>query len=190
MDVRLTEAVPALSEGQLGTVLSWIVSLILGSGLLVIIFRVTLEGTPKRQRQGTSSDRTLIRSWLAIALAGGLLFFAAISFLINDTSLRNLLMGGVVASAGSAIAFYFSSKTSEQTQQNLLSAAFGNTGTINVPEVKGRTVADARTIIEAVQLNFATDPTTAADGQTVTGTKPPKGSSVKPGDTVVATIAP
>jgi hypothetical protein len=189
MNLVSAEAAPALNQNQLGTVLGWMALLFLGSGLLVVIFRLAMEGTPKRQRKDTASDKTLIRSWLAIALAGGLLFFAAASFLIGDASLRNLLMGGVVASTGSVIAFYFSSKASEQTQQNLLNAAFG-TATINVPDVKGRSVGDARTIIEAVQLNFATDPTTATDDQTVADTKPPTGTSVKPGDTVTATITP
>jgi NhaP-type Na+/H+ and K+/H+ antiporter len=105
MDLIPAAAVPALNQNQLGTVLGWIVLLILGSGLLVVIFRVAMEGTPKYQRKDTASDKTLIRSWLAVALAGGLLFFAAASFLIDDANLRNLLMGGVVASAGSAIAF-------------------------------------------------------------------------------------
>ena len=190
MSLVSAAAVPALNQNQLGTVLGWMAVLFLGSGLLVVIFRLALEGTPTRQRKDTVSDRTLIRSWLAVALAGGLLFFAATSFLIGDANLRNLLMGGVVASAGSAIAFYFSSKASEQTQQNLLNAAFGGTVTINVPDVKGRSVADARTIIEAVQLNFATDPTTATDDQIVADTKPLTGTSVKPGDTVTATITP
>ena len=54
-------------------------------------------------------DRTFMRSWLALALVGGLLIFAAVSFQLDDTTLRSSLLGGVIASAGAATAFYFAS---------------------------------------------------------------------------------
>jgi hypothetical protein len=62
MSLVSAAAVPAFNQNQLGTVLGWMARLFLGSGLLVVIFRLALEGTPKRQRKDTFSDKTLIRS--------------------------------------------------------------------------------------------------------------------------------
>lgn len=68
---------------------------------------------------------TLIRSWIAIASVFGLLLFCAVAFAIDDQWLRSTLIGEVVASAGAAVAFYFSSKSSDQARSDILSAAFG-----------------------------------------------------------------
>jgi hypothetical protein len=176
-----------MDQSHLAAYLGWTVVLILGSGALVLLCRVILEGTPKTQRTG--ADKTLVRSWLAVALTGGLLLFAAGSFFIDDPTVRSLLMGGVVASAGTAVAFYFASKASEQTQQNLLSAAFGNLVLLKVPDVRGRTVADARRIIEALPLKFVTNSAAAGDQGTVTDTIPPADGVARPGDTVMAMVS-
>ena len=40
-----------------------------------------------------------------MALVSGLLIFSAASFFLDDTTLRSLLLGGVVSSAGTATAF-------------------------------------------------------------------------------------
>ena len=187
MQLGLDEAAASLNENQLGTILGWVAVLILGSGVLILIFRVTLEGTPKRQRRAVV-DTTMIRSWLAVALVSGLLLFAAVSFVIDETDLRNLLMGGVIASAGTATAFYFASKTSEQAQQNLLNAAFGTAATITLPNLVDMKAGDGRKIIEALGLTFKTEPAEAVDEKIVTMT-PAAGASVKPKDTVTATTA-
>ena len=96
--------------------------LILGSGLLVLIFRVVLEGSSWSKLRSGEGGTTVVRSWLAVALVAGLLLFAATSFVVDGSELRNLLMGGVVAAGGTAAAFYFASKSAEQTQRNLLDA--------------------------------------------------------------------
>jgi hypothetical protein len=166
------------------------VGLILGTGILVLVFRLIMEGGPGTQRTDVHTDKTLIRSWLAVALVSGLLLFAVGSLFIDDTSLWNLMMGGVIASAGTATAFYFASKASEQTQQNLLNAAFGGTGApISLPDIKGMTVGNARKILEALKLTFMV-PVGTADDQIVTGTQPPPGFAAKPGDTVTGTVEP
>lgn len=179
-----------LDAKHLGTFLWAMVGLIIATGILVLVFRLLMEGRPATQRKDIATDKTVIRSWLAVVLVSGLLLFAVGSLFIDDPSLWNLLMGGVIASAGTATAFYFASKAAEQTQQNLLNAAFsGATTAISLPDVKGQTVANARTIMQALKLTFVTPAGTAED-QTVTETQPPAGSAAKPGDTVNATVEP
>src|SRR5262245_45013306 len=63
------------------------VALVLGAGLVVILGRSVLEG-----RGGKAVDKTIMRSWLALSLAGGLLLFTVISFGIDDTTLRSALV--------------------------------------------------------------------------------------------------
>ena len=191
MNATVDIAVSNIDPNQLGTILGWTIVLILGSGVLILVFRVTLEGTPKHQRRdaGAVNDTTMIRSWLAIALVSGLLLFASVSFVLDSADLRNLLMGGVIASAGTATAFYFASKSAERTQQTLLNAAFGGVTPTRVPDVKDLTVADARSVIQAAGLTFQTEPATASDSQTVTSISPPAGTSIRPGEKVTAVVA-
>src|SRR3954451_11489830 len=69
-----------------------------------------------RSNRGSThdSDRTVVRSWLAISLVGGLLIFVAASFWLDDSTLRSTLVGGLVANAGAAVAFYFASRASDE----------------------------------------------------------------------------
>src|SRR5262245_19216938 len=93
----------------------WIVALSLTVGLIIAAGLVVVFGRSKRDGVDVKSpDRTIMRSWLAIALTGGLLLFTVVSFGIDDPSLRSALVGGVVASAGAAVAFYFASKSADQ----------------------------------------------------------------------------
>src|SRR5690349_6863460 len=78
--------------GVSGSTVLWLVVLLIAvSGLVAILGRKIL--LPKTGAPGGTS---VIRSWLAIALVGGLLLLAAASFLIDDASLRSAVIGGVV----------------------------------------------------------------------------------------------
>jgi PASTA domain len=95
----------------------------------------------------------------------------------------------VIASAGTATAFYFASKTSEQAQQNLLNAAFGPV-TISLPDVVGMSVKNTRTVAEALGLTVNSDPAGAADDDIVKTTTPPAGAPVKRHDVVTVIVVP
>lgn len=124
---------------------------------------------------------TLIRSWIAIALVLGLLLFCAVAFGIDDESLRSTLIGGLVASSGAAVAFYFSSQSSDQARSDILSAAFG---TEEVPNLIGVTLGAARTAIASTSLKLRVDPPTAAGDQHVATQSPAAGATVRSGTTV------
>ena len=94
-------------------------------------------GVPNVASDNTNPpDPTLVRSWLAISLVGGLLIFCAASFALDDTTLRSTLIGGLVASAGSAVAFYFSSKEAAQARQDVINAS-GAGKPVAVPNLMG-----------------------------------------------------
>jgi hypothetical protein len=89
------------------------------AGIVVIVSRAYLSG-------GTGSDEaggSVIRSWIAISLVMGLLIFCAAAFLVEETSLRSTLFGGLIASVSAAVAFYFSSKSADQARADILKAA-------------------------------------------------------------------
>ncbi len=109
--------VPVLTPGE-GLALL----IVLAVGLLVAGLVVIWGRTLLKDKKG-QTDTSLVRSWVAVALVFGLLAFCGVAFLMNDSSVRSTLVGGLVASAGTAIAFYFASKSSDQARSDLLQAA-------------------------------------------------------------------
>jgi Putative Ig domain len=95
---------------------------VLGAGALVIIGRNVLK-----IGKATDQPPSLIRSWISISLVLGLLFFCAAAFLITDTSLRSALFGGLIASVGAAVAYYFSSASADKARTDVLNAALSTT---------------------------------------------------------------
>jgi hypothetical protein len=90
---------------------------ILLAGVVVIVGRNILD------KGESDQPASLVRSWIAISLVLGLLAFCAAAFLITDTTLRSTLFGGLIASVGAAIAFYFSSSAADRTRADVLNAA-------------------------------------------------------------------
>jgi hypothetical protein len=186
MEPDLRVAAAALDTKNIGWVLGAVVVLFLGSGIVVLLARWLLEGRSTGQ-EPSPGGKTLIRSWMSVVLVAGLLLFAATSFFVENADLQSLLMGGVLASTGTATAFYFASKASEETQKNLLNAAFKSPMEFELPELKGLSIGEARRVSRALKLTLEPDPAGAPDAAPVTDTKPAAGSAVKPGDTVTAT---
>ena len=158
----VTAGAATLSHSDFVLVLAITVGAILASGLVVILGRKILS-PPTSSAPGASGQpdgdggpsATLIRSWLAIALVAGLVIFCAVAFAIDDQSLRSTLIGGLVASAGAAVAFYFSSKSSDQARSDILSAALG---TAEVPNLVGMAVAQAKAAMATTPLSLRIDP--------------------------------
>jgi hypothetical protein len=101
-------------------------TLLLVIGVMVLASLFVVYGRRAFKNQAKDAiDTTIIRSWLAVTLVGGLLILVAASFFFDDTALRSALVGGVVASAGAAVAFYFASKDSDQVRRDILTAALG-----------------------------------------------------------------
>lgn len=117
MTQTTTQAGEALT-GDLGYYLLAIVVVgVLLAGVLVVVGRKWLQPDSKEDAG------SLVRSWAAIALVLGLLVFCAASFVIDDPDLRNLLLGGLIANVGAAIAFYFSSKSADEARSDIMGAS-------------------------------------------------------------------
>jgi hypothetical protein len=130
-------------------------------------------------------DRSIVRAWLAIILVVGLLIFGSMAFALDDAQLRSGLIGGLVASAGSAIAYYFSSKNADSARKDILGAMFQMA---TVPDVTGMTVDNARAKVESLGLMLTVHPGGAA-GTVQPGQMPTAGSSVRRGDAVHVDVA-
>ena len=106
---------------------------------------------------GSTNDLPVVRGWLAGCLVMGLLVLTAATLVLTDaTNLQSLLFGGVVAAAGTAIAFYFATRNNDDTQRNLLNAAF-NVVQHQVPTVKGESLKQAQEDLENAGFVFAKD---------------------------------
>jgi PASTA domain len=164
-----TTTVPATTSAGVAHLSStdWIVAvsltvfLVLAAGLVVAVARTKLEGQPEpagadgHTHPSRPPDKTLIRSWLAISLAGGLLLFCAISFGLDDTTLRSTLIGGLVANAGAAVAFYFASRASDQARHDILTASFPS---VLVPNLVGKKESEVNSIMATTSLHLVSRP--------------------------------
>jgi len=128
-------AVPdALQGGTVLWALAIIAIVVLFVSLFVVWARLGASTTPH------ASTDSMIRSWVAAVLVVGLLLLTVLSFGLKDTALRSALVGGITASVGAAIAFYFSAKSADAARQDVLKAA---AGTELVPDLVGTTWTDA-----------------------------------------------
>lgn len=142
-------------------------------------------GTPGQSPQGTDGD--FIRSWTAIILVIGLITFCAFAFAVDDTTLRSTLIGGLIASVGSAIAFYFSSKAADKARQDVANAA--TFGTDVVPSLIGKSKDDAAQIISKTSFSLIEDPGGSKDtAAKVEDQNPTAYSNVPRGSSVVVKL--
>jgi Putative Ig domain len=152
---------PGLPAHQGELVLWLLVGGIVAVGIIVFVGRKFL--TSDQGGQGTS----FIRSWIAISLVLGLLIFCAAALLGTDASLQSILFGGLVASTGSAIAFYF--------------AAQAGAAALNAVAAQGGVAPNAFSAIEpndgtvgtSYSYSFAANGQPAPSYKLISGTLPP-----------------
>ena len=105
-----------LTSGQGAVLLLAVIAGSILAGIVVIIGRKWVTGS-------ADGPQSIVRSWLALSLVFGLLGFCAAAFEIDDQQVRSMLLGGLVASAGAATAFYFSSKGADKARSDILATA-------------------------------------------------------------------
>jgi hypothetical protein len=173
-------AATTLSWRETLAVLGIVAVTVLLIGFLVIVARSRVGGKDPAQ--------SVVRSWIALTLVAGLVLFCAVTFAINDPNLQNTIFGGLTASVGAALAFYFSSKSSDQARQDILNATFG---TETVPDLTGRTEDQATALLGKTSLKLEVSPgSSTAANATVGSQQPPKDSVVRKGSSVVVTLPP
>jgi hypothetical protein len=183
-----------------------IAAVIVLAGLVVILGRYVLDPSVLRARAAAknissgldksgdtnnASNRdssSLIRSWIAISLVSGLLICCGVAFSLSDDTIGSTLFGGLVASTGSAIAFYFSSKSSDQARQDVI-AASQSASQVVVPTLVHMLVTDAQVEMSKMPLQLVIAPTApgAVAGTTVVTQSPVAGSKVPSGTLVTVT---
>jgi hypothetical protein len=114
----LISSVATLTIGQEFALLGIIVGGMLLAGVVVIVGRSLLSGKKDSDQAGS-----LVRSWIAIALVMGLLVFCAGALYLPDATTRSTMFGGLIASVGAAVAFYFSSQGADQARSDVLNTA-------------------------------------------------------------------
>jgi hypothetical protein len=184
--VSPTTVAPGLNT--VGTTLTWdqVQGVLIVGSLLILLIGVVVALTRAFVGDPAETGNSLVRGWMALILVGGLVLLCVLAFAVNDLTLRNTLIGGLIASVSAVSAFYFSSKTSDKARQDLLDATFGEI----VPDLTGKTQADARTLLSSASFSFAIDPghPPTADGNPIL-TQNPLGNSKAPrGTKIVASF--
>jgi uncharacterized membrane protein len=135
-------------------------------------------------RKQPDAGAGIVRPLLALMLVGGLIILAGASFSPGaDAETRNLLIGGIVASASGAVAFYFASRVADEARKDLLKAALG---TEIVPELTSMSVEQAKAAMVAAPFSLVV-PANAQPTATVTGQQPLAGTDARRGSQVTIT---
>nr|BFD86759.1 hypothetical protein StreXyl84_61600 [Streptomyces sp. Xyl84] len=177
--------VPAeISWGHVQVLLVILLVAIVAIGVVLVAAR---RFVPSRS---ASSDSSIVRSWIALALVTGLVAFCAVAFAVRDTNLRSTLIGALAAAVGSTVAFYFSGKVAADARRDVLSAAFG--GQEAVPDLIRCTMdeAAARLGTTTLRLELAPGSGPSAAPAAISGQDPPKGTTVPRGTPVKVTFPP
>jgi uncharacterized iron-regulated membrane protein len=157
----------------------------IAAGAIIVAGLIVLWGRTVMKTSG-ETDQSLVRSWLALTLVIGLVLFCGVSLFLSDTNLRSVLIGGLTASAGTAIAFYFSSKSADQARQDILKVTFGSE---TVPDLKGCTREKALGRLGQTSFQLVVDPASSTAGDaTVVSQIPVKDSQVLKGSQVVVKL--
>jgi hypothetical protein len=161
--------------------------LVLGILVIVSVFVLFARGwTFKSANRGKFLQTSVIRSWLVLVLTGGLLLFVVAGFTIDDTTIRTTLVGALAANVGSAIAFYFASKSTAETVAALAANA---APAISVPDLTGKTVAEALTLLGSTALSLGVNAATPnATTNRVETQTPAALASVPSGSSIVVTL--
>lgn len=169
---------------------------LLAAGIVVMMARRQAGGRAAGSG-GTRSDKgsagfeagaSVVRSWIAISPVIGLLLFCALTFAIEDQTLRSTLIGGLTASVGSAMAYYLSTKSTEQARQDLIQTIIG--GEV-VPALHGMDEATAASTLGKTSLKLEINPPESKDATaTVESQNPNRGASAPKGSSVQVKLAP
>lgn len=169
--------VPVLPSDQVPLMVLIFAGATLLAGVIVVGARILMA----KRTPGAS----VVRSWMAISLVLALILLSGAALGIADGNLRSTLIGGLTASVGSAITFYFSSKASDQAHQDLLNATVG---TDLIPDLKGKTETEAAAILGKTAFKLQIDPTSPADATVVDSQIPVAGSTSPNGSSITVLL--
>jgi uncharacterized membrane protein len=187
----VTTAAPAITDSTRANVVLVAVGLIVLVGLVSVVIQRFISQSQTRRPSGTRQDSanpvesTMTRPVLAVLLVGTVLVLAAASLTFDDAEARNLLVGGVVSLSSAAVAFYFASSGATEARRDLLAATGA---TVEVPNLVGRTLADAYKIMSAHNLTLTPSDPPPGPTDVVSTQTPAAGTTVKTGRAVAVTF--
>jgi hypothetical protein len=165
--------------------LTWERLLVLAILLGVLIMATGLLLLWARHSQGSrEATPSIVRSWIALNLVTSLVILTAFSLALPDEDVRNLLIGGLVASVGAAVAYYFSSKDADSARRDVLDAVFGE---VDVPDLSALTEAAAKSVVAVTSLQLVATGGSTHAGRVVATQTPPGGTSARRGSTIKVT---
>jgi len=155
---------------------------LLGSiiAIVVVAIAATVVFAFLARRGSDPGSVGIVRAMVSLILVGGLLILAGASFSIDDPQTRNLLIGGIVASASGAVAFYFASRGAQDARKDLLNAALG---TEPVPKLVDMTVAQAQAAMSTSPLRLQS-PNAAQPTDAIKTQSPDPGTPVQRGTVI------
>lgn len=116
-----TAATPAASALPAG--IPWWVPIVALLVVMVLAFGALLfYGWPSADNEKRAAN-SVVRAWISVTLIAALVILAGLTLGGTDSNLRNVLIGGIVAAASTAVAFYFATKANEAANANVLRAA-------------------------------------------------------------------
>ena len=161
-----------------GGLLTAFVGLLVIIGVLaVLIQRFAIESKGP-------SDSSMTRPVLALILVGTMVILATASMSGGNAQTRNLLIGGVVSLSSAAMAFYFSSKGATEARRDLLQA----TASTLVPDLAGKTLAQAQEILSATSLTLVKPEPSPAPQQVVKAQEPKAHTAATPNTRLTLTF--
>lgn len=100
---------------------TWVPAAALGGALIGAIVVLLIYGWPSKSNANQAAN-SVVRAWIAVSLTAALILLAGFTLGGGDSNLRNIIIGGLVASGGTAIAFYFAAKATQDSTAALLQA--------------------------------------------------------------------
>jgi uncharacterized repeat protein (TIGR01451 family) len=114
---------PAFSGNALPAGLeSWVLVTVVGIAMVLAMVALLLYGLLNKS-YGKQEGNSVVRAWIAVSLVAGVIILTAATLGGTDTGLQNVLIGSLVAGSGSAVAFYFATKSAESANAAVLKAA-------------------------------------------------------------------
>lgn len=163
----------------------WLLGSLIGLVGLAIVGAIVRSffADDRQGEQSGSAGPGIVRAMLALVLVGGLVILAGASFTMDDVENRNLLIGGVIASASAAVAFYFASRGAQDARRDLLSATLGAT----VPRLVGLALEKAQATMSSSALVLQ-QPDGALATAIIKGQDPAAGTVVPRGTIVTVEV--
>lgn len=174
-EIDLARDAPTLAAAVAGggayVVLLWLVGIMVVLGFVsVLVHRFIMQW-----KMPSSPMSSMTRPVLAVLLVGAVVILAAASLGGDDDKTRNIMVGGVISLCSAAAAFYFASSGATEARRDVMQAA---TGSVQVPDVAGKTIDDASSVLNTAGLSLLLWDPKPPSAAVITAQNPPAGTTV------------